>query len=249
MGHLRKKCATRIICARMRIAGFVPIPPIRLPMCRQINGRCRATTLRQPLVQFGSPRVLVSRVAPRAEKRKTPYATRMAPRGPDRGRRVGAPRRAVRSIDDSLCTQIALHTSYPPASRGRERNFTIPFLRVRGRTRVQSRDQPANPQLAYPHASRGREWNLQFLILRVRGRTRVRYSACGDARGYVVSRPSAAGTGRQLQRRSLDHSRSHSFVGAQGGGKSAQDCFLMSFSFSSSMPSPGFVGTLMNPPL
>ena len=102
---------------------------------------------------------------------------------------------------------------------------------------------------------------LQFLILRVRGRTRVRYSpragthagtlfsACGDARGYVVSRPSAAGTGRQLQRRSLDHSRSHSFVGAQGGGKSAQDCFLISFSFSSSMPSPGFVGTLMNPPL
>ena len=143
-GTFAQKCATRIICARMRIAGIVPIPPIRLPMCRQINGRCRATTLRQPLVQFGSPRVLVPRVAPRAEKRKTPYAIRMSPRGLGRGRRVGAPRRAVRSIDDSLCTQIALHTSYPPASRGREWNSPIPL------------------------------------------------SACEDARGYVVSRPSAA---------------------------------------------------------
>ena len=68
------------------------------------------------------------------------------------------------------------------------------------------------------------------------------------ARGYGRDKH-GNGTARQLQRRSLDHSRSHSFVGAQGGGKSAQDCFLMSFSFSSSMPSPGFVGTLMNPPL
>ena len=34
------------------------------------------------------------------------------------------------------------------------------FLRVRGRTRVRSRELPANHQMTYPPASRGREWNF-----------------------------------------------------------------------------------------
>ena len=51
--------------------------------------------------------------------------------------------------------------------------FQFLILRVRGRTRVQSREPPANPQLAYPPASRGREWNFAIPLLRVRGRTRV----------------------------------------------------------------------------
>ena len=53
------------------------------------------------------------------------------------------------------------------------------FLRVRGRTRVRSRELPANPQLTYPPASRGREWNFSIPL-----------SACEDARGYG---PGAAG--------------------------------------------------------
>ena len=51
---------------------------------------------------------------------------------------------------------------------------SAPFLRVRGRTRVRSREQPANHLMTYPPASRGREWNFTIPLLRVRGRTRVR---------------------------------------------------------------------------
>ena len=36
------------------------------------------------------------------------------------------------------------------------------LLRVRGRTRVRSRDRPGNHQLSYPPASRGREWNFSI---------------------------------------------------------------------------------------
>ena len=38
--------------------------------------------------------------------------------------------------------------------------FQFLILRVRGRTRVQSRDRPATHLLSYPPASRGREWNF-----------------------------------------------------------------------------------------
>ena len=42
-----------------------------------------------------------------------------------------------------------------------------------GRTRVRSREAPANPQLSYPPASRGREWNFPIPHSPRAGRTRV----------------------------------------------------------------------------
>ncbi len=77
--------------------------------------------------------------------------------------------------DTKPCTSPATpQHPYPPASRGREWNFTIPLPPRAGRTRVQSREPLANVQLPYPPASRGREWNFTIPLLRVRGRTRVR---------------------------------------------------------------------------
>ena len=86
------------------------------------------------------------------------------------------------------------------------------------------------------------------LKFRLGGQGKCKRNSCRQCRLHFVSFR-VLSFADQLQRRSFDHSLSHSFVEFHGGGKSLQACFLMSFSFSSSMPRPGFVGTLMNPPL
>ena len=68
--------------------------------------------------------------------------------------------------------QLTPPLSYPPASRGREWNLQIPHSPRAGRTRVRSREPPANPQLSYPPASRGREWIFTIPL-----------SACGTHAG------------------------------------------------------------------
>ena len=71
--------------------------------------------------------------------------------------------RPLSACEDARGYEPANHQlTYPPASRGRMKEFSNSALRVRGRTRVRSREQPAKPLLSYPPASRGREWNFKI---------------------------------------------------------------------------------------
>ena len=101
----------------------------------------------------------------------TPYAKRarqMRRALPCARRRGGLERGNVLRIQRLDHDQQTPSAAHPPASRectrprpaGVNGIFQFLFLRVRGRTRVRPREQPANHQLTYPPASRGREWNF-----------------------------------------------------------------------------------------
>ena len=106
--------------------------------------------------------------------------------------------RAGRTRVQSRDRPATLQLSYPPASRGREWNFTIPLLRVRDARGYNPENNQRISSIRTRPRLAGVSGVLQFL-----------FSACGDARGYglenyrqissISTRPRLAGVNGILQ--------------------------------------------------